>query len=130
MDNALNTISAITVFVDDLARSKSWYVHVFDRPVAFEDAESAVIKFDNTIINLLVRAAAPELIAPAVVAHRESGSAFQFTLWVDNADAACITLAERGVVLINGPMNRAWGQRTACFADPDGHIWEIAQTLS
>jgi uncharacterized glyoxalase superfamily protein PhnB len=27
-------------------------------------------------------------------------------------------------------MNRDWGMRTACFADPDGHIWEIAQELS
>ena len=38
-------------------------------------------------------------------------------------------LADRGVELLNGPLNREWGKRTACFADPDGHIWEIAQDL-
>jgi uncharacterized glyoxalase superfamily protein PhnB len=27
-------------------------------------------------------------------------------------------------------MDRAWGQRTASFTDPGGHIWEIAQTLT
>jgi uncharacterized glyoxalase superfamily protein PhnB len=26
-------------------------------------------------------------------------------------------------------MNREWGMRTAAFADPDGHIWEVAQEL-
>ena len=26
-------------------------------------------------------------------------------------------------------MNRAWGMRTAAFADPDGHVWEVAQEL-
>ncbi len=31
-----------------------------------------------------------------------------------------------GVVLLNGPMDRSWGIRTASFSDPGGHIWEIA----
>ena len=41
----------------------------------------------------------------------------------------CAELGTRGVVLLNGPMNREWGMRTASFTDPDGHIWEIAQQL-
>jgi lactoylglutathione lyase len=28
-----------------------------------------------------------------------------------------------------GPADRDWGMRTATFADPGGHIWEIAQEL-
>ena len=36
-------------------------------------------------------------------------------------------LAGRGVKFLNGPMDRPWGIRTACFADPAGHIWEIAK---
>jgi lactoylglutathione lyase len=48
---------------------------------------------------------------------------------VDDADAVCADLATRGVGLLNGPMNREWGMRTASFTDPDGHIWEIAQEL-
>ena len=35
-------------------------------------------------------------------------------------------LRVRGVELLNGPTNRPWGVRTASFADPDGHIWEVA----
>jgi catechol 2,3-dioxygenase-like lactoylglutathione lyase family enzyme len=44
-------------------------------------------------------------------------------------DAACADLATHGVRLLNGPMDREWGQRTACFADPAGHLWEFAQEL-
>jgi uncharacterized glyoxalase superfamily protein PhnB len=33
------------------------------------------------------------------------------------------------VSLLNGPLDRPWGVRTATFTDPDGHIWEIAQEL-
>ena len=38
-------------------------------------------------------------------------------------------LAERGVALLNGPVDRPWGIRTAAFADPAGHVWEIAAPL-
>jgi lactoylglutathione lyase len=32
-----------------------------------------------------------------------------------------------GVQLLNGPIDRPWGVRTASFKDPAGHIWEIAK---
>lgn len=123
-------VGAITLFVEDPQRSKAFYREVFDLPVLFEDEASTMFKFDNTIINLLASSAARELIDPAAVAGQEAGSRLQLTIWVDDADAACAELAERGVTLLNGPMNRAWGMRTAAFADPDGHIWEVAQELA
>ncbi|MGO4493362.1 VOC family protein [Arthrobacter sp. 2YAF22_2] len=119
-------IGAITLFVEDLPASKRFYQEVFDLPVAFEDGASAVFKFDNTMINLLKTEEAPELIQPALVAAPEAGARMQFTLQVDDVDAVCAELASRGVELLNGPMDRPWGIRTATFRDPGGHIWEIA----
>ena len=120
-------ISAITLFVDDLAEARRFYQEVFGLPIAFEDDDSAVFNFGNTIINLLKITAAPGLIGPATVAHRDSGSRFQFTLEVDDVDAMCAELTSRGVELLNGPIDRPWGIRTASFRDPGGHIWEIAR---
>lgn len=120
-------IGAITLFVEDLEAAKRFYREVFGLPVAFEDDDSAVFDFGNTIINLLKAAAARELIAPAAVASREAGSRLQLTIQVDDVDATCAELATRGVELLNGPMDRPWGVRTASFSDPGGHIWEIAQ---
>jgi uncharacterized glyoxalase superfamily protein PhnB len=97
--------------------------------VAWEDDNSAVFKFDNTIINLLKIPAAHELIEPGTVAGPDAGARFQLTVGVDDVDAVCAELASRGVQLLNGPMNRPWGIRTASFTDPSGHIWEIAQDL-
>jgi catechol 2,3-dioxygenase-like lactoylglutathione lyase family enzyme len=122
------TIDAITLFVEDLERAKLFYQDVFSLPVAFEDENSAVFRFENTLINLLKIPAARELIKPGVVA-RAAGSRFQLTIPVDDVDAACAELAARGVELLNGPMNRPWGIRTASFTDPGGHIWELAQPL-
>jgi catechol 2,3-dioxygenase-like lactoylglutathione lyase family enzyme len=120
-------IGAITLFVEELETAKQFYREVFGLPVAFEDDNSAVFNFGNTIINLLKTTAARELIEPAAVASREAGARLQFTIKVDDVDAMCAELATRGVKLLNGPMDRPWGVRTASFSDPGGHIWEIAQ---
>jgi catechol 2,3-dioxygenase-like lactoylglutathione lyase family enzyme len=119
-------IYAITLFVEDLDAAKRFYGEVFGLPVAFEDDASAVFDFGNTIINLLKTEAAHDLISPAAVASRDAGARMQFTIQVDDVDAMCAQLAGRGVELLNGPMDRPWGIRTASFRDPGGHIWEIA----
>jgi catechol 2,3-dioxygenase-like lactoylglutathione lyase family enzyme len=120
-------IFAITLFVEDLQAAREFYLRVFGLPVDFEDKNSAVFKFGNTLINLLKTTAALELVAPAQVASRAAGSRFVFTIHVEDVDAMCAELKARGVELLNGPMDRPWGIRTASFIDPGGHIWEIAK---
>jgi catechol 2,3-dioxygenase-like lactoylglutathione lyase family enzyme len=120
-------IFAVTLFVEDLAAAKQFYQKVFGLPVDYADANSTVFKFGNTLINLLETAAAGELIEPAPIASREAGSRVVFTIMVDDVDALCAELTARGVELLNGPMDRPWGIRTASFVDPGGHIWEIAK---
>jgi catechol 2,3-dioxygenase-like lactoylglutathione lyase family enzyme len=121
------SIFAITLFAEDLEVAKQFYRDVFGLPVAYEDANSAVFDFGNTIINLLTATAAVGLIEPAAVASPDAGSRLQFTIQVDDVDAKCAELTARGVELLNGPMDRPWGIRTAAFRDPGGHIWEIAK---
>src|SRR5881396_72886 len=118
------------MFVEDPQRSKSFYEGVFQVPASYEDENAVAFDFENMIVNLLKTPAAHGLIDPATVATREAGARFQLTIWVDDADAVCAQLATRGVELLNGPMNREWGMRTASFTDPDGHIWEVAAKIS
>ena len=120
-------LAAITLFVEELPSTKRFYQEVFGLPIVFEDADSAVFRFGTTLINLLTTTAAPELIEPATVAAPEAGSRFVFTIHVSDVDAMCAELNRRGVPLLNGPIDRPWGPRTASFRDPAGHIWEIAQ---
>jgi catechol 2,3-dioxygenase-like lactoylglutathione lyase family enzyme len=126
---SLKSVRAITLFVEDPRASKAFYEKAFDVPVIYEDEVSAVFKFENMLVNLLKGSEAASLIDPAPVAARDAGSRFQLSIWVDDAHAVCVELATRGVELLNGPIDREWGMRTAAFADPDGHVWEIAQDL-
>jgi lactoylglutathione lyase len=125
----LNSVGAITMFVEDRQRAKSFYETAFDVEAVYEDDNAVAFKFENMVVNLLVTREAHELIGPAVVAGQDVGSRFQLTIWVKDTDAVCEELARRGVELLNGPIDRAWGLRTAAFADPDGHIWEVAAEI-
>jgi lactoylglutathione lyase len=122
-------IGAIVLFTEDLDRSKGFYLDIFGLPVTFEDDNSAMFRFKNTMVVLLGATAAPELIGPATVASRDTGARMQLSIFVDDVDAVAAELAGKGVALINGPLDRPWGVRTIAFADPGGHIWEVAQDL-
>jgi lactoylglutathione lyase len=121
------SIFAVTLLVENLQTSKQFYGRVFNLPVDYEDDNSAVFKFGSTLINLLKAIAGVDIIAPLQIASREAGSRIVFTVHVDNVDDLCSELTERGVKLLNGPIDRPWGVRTASFVDPDGYIWEIAK---
>jgi catechol 2,3-dioxygenase-like lactoylglutathione lyase family enzyme len=119
-------IAAITLFADDLGPSRAFYRRVFELEPMFEDDSSAVFRVGDILINLLDVSAAPELVDPAKVAPPDAGSRAVYTLPVDDVDEMVARLRDRGVALLNGPMDRRWGPRTASFVDPAGHIWEIA----
>jgi catechol 2,3-dioxygenase-like lactoylglutathione lyase family enzyme len=123
-------LGAVTLFVEDLPRTAAFYRDVFGLESVHEDDDATAFRFGATILNLLRTSAAHELVEPVAVAGPGAGVRFQLTVWVDDVDAVCADLKKRGVALLNGPMDREWGQRTAAFADPSGHVWEVAQDLS
>ncbi|HEY5398972.1 MAG TPA: VOC family protein [Trebonia sp.] len=128
MIKALRQLDVITLFVEDLPESKKFYNEVFGLEVIYEDDASAVVKMSNLIINLLHVSNAPTLVEPIPVAA-PGGSRALLTVEVGDADAVCAELLAHGVKLLNGPIDRPWGRRTAAFADPAGNTWEIAQPL-
>jgi catechol 2,3-dioxygenase-like lactoylglutathione lyase family enzyme len=130
MDPWPSGIDAITLFVTDPAAAKDFYRRTFGLSVLFEEEDSVVFNFGNVVVNLLRASQVSELIGPAPMAPREAGARFVFTLEVDDVDAMCTKLESGGVELLNGPMDRPWGIRTASFRDPDGYIWEIARKIT
>jgi len=123
-----NRISAISLFVDDVAASKAFYADLFGVTPIFEDEVSAAFKFGETVINLLRSDQANDIVAPDKVGARTDGSRFQLTVWLDDVEAIASDLKRRGIAF-NGPIDRPWGLRTINFVDPSGHSWEVAQRL-
>ena len=130
MSESLKSVGAITMFIDDTQRSKTFYEQVFGAKAVYEDEDAVAFEFENMVVNMLRVPAAHELIAPAPVGGADAPRRFQLTIGVQDTDAVCEQLAARGVELLNGPMDREWGMRTAAFTDPDGHIWEVAAKIT
>ena len=122
-------VDVINLFAEDLVATKAFYREVLGLKMAFEDETVAVFHLENLMICLTHVSDAPELIGPTPIAHPAAGSRFILSLFVDDVDASCAELAQRGVIFLNGPVDRPWGVRSANFADPAGHLWQITQDL-
>jgi len=120
-------IGAVTLYFPDLGAAGKFYADAFGLDVKPVDDDTVLVRFGDTYVFLhRAQAAAPPL--PEVLQEAGRGVG-QFAIIVDDADAVCAQVTERGIQLISGPADRDWGMRTATFADPGGHIWEITQEL-
>jgi catechol 2,3-dioxygenase-like lactoylglutathione lyase family enzyme len=129
MNFSWKRVDVVNLFAEDFAGTRTFYQEVLGLSLVFEDETTAVFKLENTMICLTDVSAVPELIAPRTVANPDAGSRFMLAMFVDDVDAACTELAQHGVELLSGPVDRPWGMRTANFTDPAGHIWQISQDL-
>jgi catechol 2,3-dioxygenase-like lactoylglutathione lyase family enzyme len=129
MVEGLDGIEAITLFAEDLATARRFYEEVFGLSAVFEDAVSAAYRLGPQLLNVLHASQAPELVTPLAIGAADQGPRLMFTIHVASVDAICAQLAGHGVTLLNGPVDRPWGRRTAAFRDPAGIVWEIAHDL-
>jgi len=123
-----NAITTITLFTEDLTATKAFYLAAFGLPVHYEDEDSCVFDFGNTLVNLLKIENGPEVVAPAVLGSALTTRSL-ITITVDDVDASVEALTKKGIRVINGPVDRPWGVRTAAFQDPAGNVWELAQPI-
>ena len=129
MSDWQKTISAITLFVEDKDRAKSFYEKAFELEPAHEEDTEVMFRLANTLLFLTNVSVAGRMIAPAVAGGPDQGPRHVFAIVVDDVDAVCAELKRKGIGLLNGPEDRPWGMRTANFQDPDGYVWEIATEL-
>ena len=120
-------IGAMTLFVPDLDRAREFYQEVFGLDALPMGDDTVMLRFSDMAVFLRKAASAAEPL-PEILDEARNGAG-QFAIIVDDVDAVCAELAGREVKLLSGPADRPWGMRTITFADPGGHIWEIAQEI-
>ena len=120
-------ISAITLFAEDLAATKQFYIDVFGLPVHYEDDVSAVFKFGDTLINLLAVTRGARVDRPG----RRGVTRCRRALPVHahgrrrRCDVRRPAAPRRRAP--QRPDGPAVGHPDGGFRDPAGHIWEIAK---
>ena len=121
-------ISMITLGVADVARSVAFYRDGLGFPQhPFDSEEVAFFALNSAWLGLYGWDA---LAQDAGVPTREPGFG-GFTLAhnmpsEDEVDAVLNTAVEAGAALIKPAQKVFWGGYSGYFADPDGHLWEVA----
>ncbi len=119
-------VSLITLAVADMETSRAFYRALGWREV---DSPDGVIAFDliGQTLGLYPKAALAEELG--VSADHLAGSAIVLSHNVrDNSDVAPLLDRARaaGGRVIKEAQDVFWGRHHGHFADPDGHVWEIA----
>jgi predicted enzyme related to lactoylglutathione lyase len=115
--------------VEDLHATSDFYKKIFAHEMFFGDKVCSIMKIGNVVLNLLNIDNCPTLVEPLKVAAPNAGSRALYTIKVSDCNSVCAEITAQGVKLLNGPIDRPWGRRTAAFADPAGNVWEVAQEI-
>jgi lactoylglutathione lyase len=126
----IHRIDATVLFVRDLARCLTFYRDTLGLKVIYTDLVSVTFQMENQYLLLLEVSAAADLIrSEARALSIEGGPRLLLAAGVEDVDAACEALVAKGVPFLRPPTNQPWGLRTAHFADPEGNLWEINQSI-
>jgi lactoylglutathione lyase len=126
----IHSVVATVMFVQDLAKCVTFYRDTIGLDIRQSDADSAAFKLENQYFLLLHVSAAADLIGEEVDALKIKGAPrMLLAAGVEDVDATYETLKAKGVTFLKPPIDQPWGLRTAHFADPEGNIWEINQSI-
>ena len=120
-------LTLVTLGVADIARARAFYV-ALGLPVGAPSNDHVVFfDMDGVILALYGRDA---LAADAEIPPAGEGFRGVTLAWnvADEAavDAAFAAALAAGATAVKHPRRAFWGGRSGYFADPDGHLWEIA----
>lgn len=126
-----NKVDAVVLFVLDLDRCVAFYRDKIGMEVVFSDDVSVAFRRENQDFLLLKFSAAVEMLGEAAIGqHHGAGHEVMLCADVDDVDAAYDALRARGVEFLKPPQDQPWGIRSAYFADPEGHLWELRRQLA
>jgi catechol 2,3-dioxygenase-like lactoylglutathione lyase family enzyme len=119
-------ISVITLGIDDLARSKRFYMQGFGWTPVFENEEIAFYQMNGFVFGTWLRSKLAEDMALDNLQRPGSFALAHNVGSPDEADAAIAELLAAGGKLLRKADAPPHGGYRGYVADPDGNAWEIA----
>lgn len=120
-------ISMITLGVRDLAVAVRFYEHGLGLPRMPSPPEVAFFTLDGTWLGLYGREALAEDAGVSAAGEGFAGFALAHNVTSEaQVDALIAQAVAAGAALVRPAQKTTWGGYSGYFADPDGHLWEIA----
>ncbi len=123
-------VAWIILITDNYLASRSFYADTLSFPIEREVEAEEFCQFTlpNCRLAIYGRAHVQQLITTQQLGTA-GGAIYSFPESTD-IDSDYQSLLAKGVQFIAEPCTQPWGQRTAYFTDPDGHLWELQQWTS
>jgi predicted lactoylglutathione lyase len=119
-------VTLITLGVADLARSKSFYATLGWTPAA-DEGEVVFYQINGMVLGLFGRAAlAKDQGRPDAPLGTGAMTLAQNFDTESDVDAAFALALSAGADPLKPPQKVFWGGYSGYYADPDGHVWEVA----
>ena len=126
----LRHLAYVVLFVEDLERSLAFYTETLGMVVRHRAEGYAELDVEGPKFALLQRWRLPALVGEAESGVPPPGThEGEVAFLVENVDEVYARLHSQGVAFVSAPVDRPYGQRTAYFRDPDGHLIELAMNL-
>lgn len=121
-------VSLITLGVLDVERSTRFYEAMgWERSDDSVEGEVAFLRGGATVLGLYGRAALSEDAAGTPLAPPPGSVALATNVSAPEVVASVLAAAERaGGQIVKPAQEVFWGGTSGYFADPDGHLWEVA----
>lgn len=119
-------ITLITLGVEDIGRAVAFYGALGLEP-ASESEGVAFLQMPGQVLALFGRAAlAADQGRPGAVLGTGAATLARNFATEAEVDAAFERAAAAGAEVLKRPEKVFWGGYSGYFADPDGHVWEVA----
>lgn len=120
-------ISVVTLGVADLARARAFYADGLGWTPVMEADEVVFFQLNGLVLGLFGRA---DLAADAGLEDAGAGAggmALGYNVRArEEVDAVLAEAVAAGARLLKPGRDTFWGGYAGYFADPDGHLWEVA----
>ena len=120
-------VTLITLGVADLVRSKAFYGALGWVPTA-DEGEVVFYQINGLVLGLFgLGPLAKDQGRPDATLGTGAMTLAQNFATEAEVDAAYAAALEAGATALKAPAKVFWGGYSGYYADPDGHVWEVAQ---
>jgi len=119
-----NKLYAICLLVQDFEKSFHFYHDILGLKAKSQEGNFADFKLGETGLAIFQK---DDAVAMFPKEHMNTGGGIVLGFQVESLEKVIKDLKDKGVTFFEGPKKTPWGQKVACFKDPDGNVIELSE---
>jgi predicted lactoylglutathione lyase len=119
-------VAVITLPVEELAVAKKFYCDGLGWSPVFENHEVVFFQLNGLVLGLFLKPSFEKDIQASSVSHGRTVALGHNVESREEVDLVMAQAGAAGATILKAPVAPGWGGYAGYFADPAGHVWEVA----